>query len=368
MPAAKVFPSAASGVLGALPVPRAARLRLRFKATGAVHLPAPIADAWRGQLGNFLKRVDAEKRHAEGLSDYQRLFRTPRKAVDLPDDLDDRALARLGLMGEHVPHPFVLRFAEPPGTDLHLIPGDTLTLRLTLVEDAVRHVPVAGAALESVALQGIGRRTRQPNGRKRRGAMRLQRATLRADGSDEQVVFEGSAWNFPASCDAGLYDNNDARGASSPTCDDEEEALQVEARTPLRLKHHGEVIAQPDDLTAEALAVTLVRRLGGLAVCYGAASPASDDVARWQDAAYELGRATTLAPRALRRESVTRRRKGNHHPLGGIVGTFRLMAPAPVRNDWRRLLRKAEPVHVGNKTSWGRGWLVLQESPVSQNT
>lgn len=335
--------------------PRTATLRLTYQARDRVHLTAPPASVWRGQLGEFLHRIAPAHHHAHDLSLYQQLFRTPRSAVELPDGLGGRALGRLGLAGEHVPHPFVMRMHTPPepGEPLVLPAGTQTHLDMVLVEDALEALPALTAAFDALGAHGLGKKTDQPGGDRRRGRVALQAAELHVSGVNVPLYASGT-WSLPPRCDAQLFEQASALRPSASPHDDE--PVRVDLRTPLRLKHARQIV-RPGAMSVPALCAATYRRLVGLAVCYCPDPPTAETTQALLDAFFALGAATTLDASALTWATGGRysHRQGQRHPTSGLMGTLVLDGPPAVRQIWYRLMHQAEALHLGKKTALGLG-------------
>lgn len=361
-PSSRLSPAAQS--LTDPPTLRTATLRLRYRAEGRVLLPSPPAHVWRGQLGYYLHRLASETEHEQDLSLYQRLFRTPRSAVGVPD-YDGRLLGALGLAGEHVPHPFVVRHAEPeaPATDRRLGPGAETVVEMRLLGGALRHLPQLTALFETIGADGLGRRVDQPDGHTARGPVTLVEATL-AMGPVTLSLYDGTEWTLPPTCGPELYEQADvmapASDAASDAVPENGECLSVTFRTPTRLRHAGGLV-RPDRLDADALAATLYRRVAGLAVCYGPDDSDEETLQDWQDGFKALATPTTLDTDDV--EWVTDRRYSHRQerrvPAGGLVGPVRLAAPPEALRTWARWLRQAETLHLGGGTAMGLGRLQM---------
>jgi hypothetical protein len=313
---------------------------------------------WRGQLGYYLHRLADEESHAQDLSLYQRLFRTPRSAVGVPD-YSGRVLGPIGLAGEHVPHPFVVRQAIPeaPATDLRLAPGDETAVELMLMGPAVRHLPQLTALFETMGADGIGRRVEQPGGETARGAVALTGAALRIEGVS-LTLYDGAEWRLPPTCGPELYDRAAALAPEHDTNKDPAQAdtQRLTLRTPTRLRFGGDRVG-PEALDADALAAALYRRVVGMAVCYGPATPGAEQIAAWQDGFKALAAPTSLHTTDVRRVEDRRysHRQERPVPAGGLAGPLRLEAPPGVLRTWRNWLRRAERLHLGAGTSMGLG-------------
>lgn len=341
-----------------VPALQSATVQFTYRAGGRVHLPSPPANVWRGQLGYYLRRLGSESAHENDFSLYQRLFRTPASAVGLPE-YGGRVLGPIGLAGEHVPHPFVVRLAssESPGTDLRLQPGETATVELVLMGATVAHLPQLTAAFEMMGTGGLGSRTEQPGGSVERGPMDLKGASLSLGGVHLDL-FDGAQWSLPPTCGPELYDQ---AGALAPNAQEESSSppgdpLLVRFQAPTRLKHSGEIV-RPSALTSDALAACLYRRAVGMAVCYGEDVPEAGRIKAIGKAFRPLASATTLGKSALSwtQDSRYSHRQERRHPAGGLTGTLRIEAPPEHRSTWRRWLRRAEQIHLGKATSMGLG-------------
>jgi hypothetical protein len=354
------------------PALRTATLALTVRAQGTVYLPSPPANVWRGQLGRVLHRLEPQDRHEQGQSLYQQLFRTPRKAVGVPD-YENRLLGALGLVGEYVPHPIIvrLRHRPEPTEAAKLTDGETMTVEVVLIEDAVEHVPSLAGAFESLGARGLGQKTDQPDGRRRRGRVHLTRGELQVASISLQI-YDGSRWSLPADCSAGLYDEvsgiatvemsppgpaTEDSASDSLTSLEEQAPLPVRFRTPLRIKHRGSIL-RPGDLSADALASNLFRRVQGLALCYGPDdAPPEAVVRRRKEAFHDLADQTAIDASGVRWASDTRynHSQQQRHPIGGLAGTLRIEAPPSAQQAWKAWLRPAEQIHLGKKTSMGLG-------------
>jgi len=337
-------------------VPSAA-LRVEYEATSTVYFPTAPAGIWRGQLGAALRRA-GQARAGSGPSAYEQLFRTPRTAVRIPNR-PPRILGPVGLAGEHVPHPFLLRMAHERHrtTPLRLRPGDTMAWHLGLVGTAIDHLPALTAALDGLGQEGIGRAASQGNGRKRRGTLRLGAVTLQV-GRVSLRLFNGRRWRLPETCSGALYERVAALlEPASPTAEAPPEELRLTFRTPVRIAHQGSVLTVPSELSAEALAQACYRRWAALSLCYAPEPPSTQQL----DAAFErtrvLGRTTTIAERSLQSVQRTRysARQDRRLTRAGLQGRLHLAGPPARLAQWRRRLRRAAPLHLGKSTAMGFG-------------
>jgi hypothetical protein len=313
-------------------------------------------------LGAFLQRIASKAEHARNGSLYKRLFRTPRAAVALPDDLSAHQEGRLGLAGEHVPHPFVLRMQTPsePGEDRRIRDGESVGVEMVLMEEAVSHVPALTAAFESMGEDGLGQRTSQPDGAHQRGTVTLRTAELDLGGI-RLDLYEGEGWRLPGTCSPALFDRADQFALGPQERDGPPRGpLRVQFLTPFRQKHAGDIV-RPNDVTPAVLAAACYRRLVALSLCYGPEPLGAEAIERVRTASFALSDATSIAQSSLRWVADRRysHRQEHTHPVGGIVGTVTLDGTGPARRTWHALLRKSQTLHLGKKTAIGHGRIVL---------
>jgi len=239
--------NAATAALQSIPC---AQLQVRYVAQSRVDLPGTPASVWRGQLGAALHRVGQATPSKHEPSVYEALFRTPRSSVRVPDR-PSRILGPVGLGGQHVPHPFVLRMKRPDQRTgpLRLATGETTEWTVGLVDTGVRFLPALSGVLDRLG-DGIGKRVPRSNGPPRRGTLRLRRATLRL-GRISLTLYEGTRWRLPRTCDAALYDAVSAQEqrvlepAPSGGETSALSGLRVRFETPVRLTHNDDVITSP---------------------------------------------------------------------------------------------------------------------------
>lgn len=364
MPA--TVPTASVSTLLDLPDLRVATLRLGFRALETVQLPETPDNVWRGLFGRFLHHLSPPSERTARTSLYEALFTTPRETIPVPGQLPHRLLGRLGLAGSHVPHPFILRTVPPSRPNQRLETHDTLSVEMTLIEEAISFLPVICAAFESFGAGGIGRPVRQTEGRIRRGRMRLIEAYLTL-GRTRLTLYDGYRWTLPASCSLALYDQ--VSQLTECSCEaippKHTDALRLTIHTPVRLKYRGRVV-QPEELTAEVLGNAMYRRLCGLLVCYGQAGLEEDQLEAWHVACTELAAETEVRERDLYWTDRLRfsQRQRALLPVSGMLGTFALHARPEILQIWRHLFARIEPLHLGKGSSVGNGWITVV-SPLS---
>jgi hypothetical protein len=330
------------------------------------HAPAGVL---RGQLGSALHRAAAARTNdrTNGTSVYEQLFRTPRAAVSIPDR-PARILGPVGLAGDYVPHPFVLRLRDPTGhtAPVRVDPGDTMRWTLSLVGTGARHLPALTAVLDDLGTGGLGSRVLPSagNGREpQRGRMDLKRADLEL-GRVSIRLYDGETWRLPADCGPSLHDRAANLFEPEPTRSDADNrvtSVHVRFETPVRLTHNGTALDAPPDLTAEALSQACYRRWAAMALCYGADPPSTERLDAAFETARALGQTTEIADRALVPARRTRysARQDRRLSRTGLVGSLRLAGPPPRLETWRYWLRTVAPLHLGKSTSMGFGRITV---------
>lgn len=349
-----------------LPSLRTASLRVRYVADDAVCFNQEPVSVWRGLIGRFLSRLSpARDGELQAASLYELFFETPHRVLRPLDHLSAWTRGRLGLTGSHVPHPFVLRSRTPvsEGALPVLRPGDTYELELILIEKALGYLPALCAMFQGLGHSGVGRRVRQRGGQTRRGCMQLADAVLHLD-TVRLTLFEGRAWTLPAVVDVSLFDQVKiiAPVPTAPVPDDVE-MLRLRTRTPVHLRVKGHSV-HGHDLTPGLLMLAMLRRLFSLAACYSPQAPREEALASvW--AAYEkLAQSSKLKAKNLRWEKRERYSASQQRviPAGGLFGTLTVHGSPGAMSNWRRLLQIIEPLHVGKDSSFGQGWLTMQDA------
>lgn len=340
-----------------------ARVHLTYEACDPVLVAHTPAGVLRGQLGAALHGAAAAR--TNGLSVYEQLFRTPRTAVSIPDR-PARILGPVGLAGDHVPHPFVLRLRDSSAdtVPLRLAAGDTLKWTLGLIGTGLRHLPDLTAALEALGEDGVGRPVLpadENTGAPRRGRLRLRDATLEL-GRVSLRLYDGASWRLPRDCGPSLHDRAAALLEPSPPQDtNSPTAVHVRFATPVRLTHDGTALTAPSALTAKALAHAFYRRWAALALCYGADPPSTEQLDAAHETAQALAQTTEIAERSLTPARRTRysARQDRRLTRTGLMGDLRLAGPPARLKTWRRWLTVAAPLHVGKSTSMGCGRITV---------
>ena len=311
-------------------VPRLPLVRYRFvyRARDAGAMRAFGGSAWRGGFGTALKRVVCAMRLrpcagcplVDGCA-YPGLFEghRPAGAAHFP------GVERLAV-------PYV--FAPENRGDFAFAPGDEVATALTLVGHANARLVYVVRAMADAGLAGLGP-----------ARARLDLARVEAVGSLAPSPDPGSVRR--------LYDGGGACASMaprSPGCPEPVRRVDVDLRTPLRLRLADDLVT-PASFRPAHLLVAAIRRVSSLAALHGD-GPIEADYAALKRAAA----AATLERAALRWQEQTRfsARQRATMRQGGILGTCRIdLGPdAGLLFPWLALARW---VGVGKSASMGLG-------------
>lgn len=158
--------------------------------------------------------------------------------------------------------------------------------------------------------------------------------------ADEWVPVESSAPIFPS------HILTAAEGADVAE-DGAQHVFSLQLLSSLRLQQRDKLLG-PDSISGSAFVMAVARRIGLLAELYGA--PLGTDYRRLASLAGEV-RLTHLRLRCSD-SSRWSARQGRAHPMGGVVGTFRLEGPL---RPFLPFLRAARWLYVGKNAAFGLG-------------
>ena len=268
------------------------RHRLWFEAEARGRWPGHPGSAWRGSFGHSLKRVVCVMRlrpcpdcPLEQSCVYPTVFETG----------PGPAAAKMRRY-QRVPQPYVL---QPHGRPVILEPGTVVSLDVTLVGRAPRHVAYVVRALEEAGAGGVG-----PD----RTALRLAAVA--------PIAVDRPPW---ASSEEDLRPGLVAEAAAPlvPGCPDR---VWIEIATPLRLQRDGRLVG-PAGFTPGDMLRALVRRVSMLTSLFTDA-PLETDFRTLK----AMANAVPLAHAELRWVEITRRssRQQTVMRMGGIVGRFQI--------------------------------------------
>jgi len=324
-------------IVHAAALPPALVVRARFRLLAPRRLPAFLGSAAHGALGRslyrlvcvFPRRTTCEGCVLLGRCAYPRLMETP-ATVAIPG-VRDQAPRGLVLAP-------LSRFGRSDGAPVEVAAGTSVEVRLTLLGAAIEELPVLVVALQGVARRGLGAALRQascdPAGDgDAAAAMRLERIETVPSGA---LVYDGDT------------DEVHAAVVPAPVAEVAPEAVVIELRTPLRLKHGGRVQAE---IRPEEFVRALARRANALALLHGGGARVVDEGEAAVAAAgiAETARETRRAH--VRRYSARQRRAMD---LPGIEGRLAWAGPGLAR-VWP-LLRFGEAAQVGKGAALGFGY------------
>ena len=299
--------------VGALGLPARENLHVTLVAKEPVDLPGWLGSALHGALGQAVMRLDCRpscgKDHAPRSGRrclFARLFGEPAPRADLPGRL---RMAR--------PVPLLLR-PPPPGRERVLPRGRSIELGVVLLGSAAADAARVVLALERMAHAGLGRG---------RGRLAL-----------------GSVYS----------ETEPAARLRPPELAVDPLAVEVAARTPLRLLRKHSQVSNPDftDLLGAA-----IFRVASVAAYHGQgvvdlsmeevralAQGVSCEEARWE-------------PFSVDRYSS---RQDQHHPMEGVLGRARFVGPI---RPFLCVLEEAGRLGVGKSPSFGFGLLEVSAKP-----
>ena len=320
--------AAIDGTRRALDVPclPLARYRLDFRARDHITLPPLQGAVWRSAFGLALKTMsdEAAAHGTSALGLYEYMFETPRPP----------SAAKLG-GSNAAPHPFVIG-AEPNFEPRSFVPGDMLTIELTLIGRGNDHAP---AVLEAFARAGAGG---------------LAKSRGRAELAEVTGIWRSAAPDTPLARGA---DGRFAPAPSeSPPIPPMPDIAEVHLLTPLRLVRDRRPI-KPREFVPADLLRALLRRISMLMTFHTDADLETDFHGLTALAHQVRMAGADLAMAAQKRYS---RNHGDTIDMDGLVGGFLLdmRGAAPF---WPYLWL-GQWVHAGKGTVLGNGALHVREA------
>lgn len=307
----------------AIPFPPLARFRFLFEAIETVRLPSYPGSAWRGLLGQGLRRTACVTRQPTCAGCllvqtcvYSTFFETP-----APPGPAGRGYSAL-------PHPFVLDI-DPRAPTL-IVEGAPFDLTIHLVGNAIAQVPYLIHALQSAGDRGIGN----------------SRGRFRLTGVERERTLGADLWDPVYAVEEGTYLAGETALPAVPIAP---QRARLHLMTPLRIKRSGHFIGA-GELTPPDLLRALFLRLRRLAELYGGDPTAFD--------ARTLGTdddALVFETRRLHWHEWTRFSSRQNTPMemGGLIGELELVGRAlPIA--WPALWL-GQWTHIGKGTAFGLG-------------
>lgn len=320
----------------ALSFPPLARFRFRFEAIDTIRMPAYPGSAWRGLLGQGLRRTACVTRQptCKGCllvhsCVYSTLFETPAPVGQ----------AAQGYTA--MPHPFVLDI--DPKASTQLAPGADFDLVIHLMGNAIAQVPYLIHALAGAGERGIG----------------TTRGRFRLCGVEREPSLGSERWERVFDAERGEYRPMENTVPSIPAAPD---AVILHVLTPLRIKREGRFVGAVE-LTSLDLLRVLYRRLRRLAELYGGDPDGFD--ARGLDV---LAASLRLVPQRLHWHEWTRfsSRQNTLMQMGGLIGDILLEGPSAA--DVWPALWLGQWTHVGKGTAFGLGGYRVQAATSTEDT
>ena len=302
-------------------MPMIKRYRLIFVANATINLSGYTGSAWRGLFGHSLRQLCCVTRASECrgcLLERDCIYATVFESISSDSG---RYHAR--------PHPFVLMV--PFHGKRSLKPGETITLGITLMGQAISAAPYLIAAMREAGRLGMGRNHAQ---------FSLYRA-------DAETHLGMEDW-LP------VTDNptspNDEPIINHPRIPKAPETADIVLLTPLRIKRKGQLIGPREFLAADFLR-QLWRRAKDISHFYADASQGME-ITLPNSRADELN-AHALVNLAWRDWSRYSSRQKTLIKMGGVVGHIQLHGE--LVKDWWPLLWMGQWLLLGKGTSMGLG-------------
>lgn len=309
-----------------LPVLRLERVRFQLEVLEPIRLPTYSGSTWRGLLGHSLRHSVCVMRAptCDGcLLRQQCAYSTFFESPAAPEQATQRYSV--------LPHPFVLE--PPPAGQRDYVPGQQITLGLTLIGPASHLLPYLILALQGAGERGLGRE---------HARFRLIEVLQETrPGSDDWSSIYTSA-----------NSTLNAFHSQAPVVGACPGPLQLELLTPLRIKQQGRYL-RSDQLNNRALLGALATRVELLGTLY--ASPQDPPVTFTRQALHAaIDQVEVISPE-LRWLEWTRysSRQHAHMQLGGLLGRLRLSGPG-LASLWP-LIALGQWLHLGKNTSFGLG-------------
>jgi hypothetical protein len=307
----------------ALPFPPLARFRFLFEAIETVRLPSYPGSAWRGLLGQGLRRTACVTRQPTCAGClliqtcvYSTFFETP-----APPGLASRGYSAL-------PHPFILDI-DPRAPSL-VEQGGSFDLTIHLIGNAIHQVPYLIHALQSAGERGIG----------------ASRSRFRLTRVEREQTPGADLWDQVYAAEEGTYLSGRTEAPVVPSVPDR---ARLRIMTPLRIKRGGHFIGAAELSPSDLLRV-LYLRLRRLAELYGGDPTAFDARALGTDKHSLAFETDDLHWHDWTRFSS---RQNTLMEMGGLIGELDLAGPA-LPAVWPALWL-GQWIHVGKGTAFGLG-------------
>lgn len=306
-----------------------ARFQVVYEAQTPVQFPAYAGSTWRGAFGHALKRsvcVTQEPTCQACLLQqacvYSQVFETPTQQASLLGKVDK------------APHPYILHPLATSGQ--HYAAGEPLSIRLTLVGQALQQLAYFVHALQQLGQVGVG---------KGEGRVQLLRV-------EQEVGLGAGQWQT-------IYEQGgrvQALNVVAPTVPESPPQLRLQWQTPYRGVYRGQVMsAQQFQLHAWVMGV--LRRISLLNSYY-----MGDTLALDFKALQQAARTLTLSDADFYWYDWARYSNRQRHkvPMGGLLGTCRL--PTTGLEPFWPWLWWGQWLHVGKGVVMGMGEYCLLDA------
>ena len=288
-------------------------------------LPFYKGSTFRGLLGHALRRGVCALKHQEcktcilrSSCTYALVFETA-AALPLPE----------GSRISAPPHPVVL---EPPLTGKTCFKkGDTMACTLLLFGKINKNLPYFVYAFDQMGKIGMGKKIKG----------KRSSFTLESVSTENEILYEKNdkKIRFPENNEQiNCYNNNNS-------IDRDEAELQIEFKTPLRVKMDSQKLSLPFQFIIH----TMIRRNTALLNCYGSGEPDIDYSAMARRAADVETVQENLTWFDWKRYSSRQERKMF---MGGITGSVKYRGNL---KEFIPMVEMAEKVHLGKNTFFGLG-------------
>jgi len=299
-----------------------ARFQVFYEAQTPVQFPACAGSTWRGAFGYALKQSVCVTQEPscqacllQNACVYSQVFETPARQASFLGKVDK------------APHPYVLHPLNTSGQ--HYAVGDHLTIRLTLVGQALQHLAYFIHALQQLGQAGLGK------GEGRVQLLRVEQEVGLGTGQWQTVYAQGGTAQTLT--------------VAAPSIPQSPPQLRLQWQTPYRGVHRGQVMnAQQFQFQAWALGV--LRRLSLLNACYTGEALALDFKMLQQVASVLSISAAEFYWYDWARYSNRQRHKV---PMGGLLGECRL--PTTGLEPFWPWLWWGQWLHVGKGAVMGMG-------------
>lgn len=310
------------------------RFECRFESEAT--LPAFKGSTLRGSLGHALKRICCALRRQQCSScllsetcAYAFLFEMkPNRRLE--NETRPATAA-------HRPHPYVL--APPDESKRAYNTGDPFSFDIILFGPADHYLPHIVFAVQEMGKAGIGKASRQGNGRFRLDTVH----------HGEEIIYDGASLKTNITPAVISIDASPPPGAV--------EKIVLKCETPLRIKHENNL---SEGLPFHLIIRAALRRIATLENAYGDGEPALDYKGLAKRACDVC--IVSSSCRWVDIERYSNRQK-TAMLMGGVQGSITFAGEN--LSEFLPLLRYCELTHIGKQTSFGLGRILVETGAVT---